>query len=220
MNRYALAVFDFDGTLVDTSEAIALAVNDALAAAGLPQKSAPDLLRHVGLPLPEVLSRCAPDGTPAEKVLGMVAHYRSRFRTFAEGRTRLFDGIAEALVRIADAGVRLAIATSRGRGSLEEILAAHGLRDRFSLLVTAEAVKRGKPHPEMLQLVLAHHGAAPGSAVMVGDTIHDLQMGRAAGTATCAVTWGMHPLEELAAEGPTHVARRPAELAALLLAAG
>jgi phosphoglycolate phosphatase len=214
---YRIAVFDFDGTLVDTSEPIVLGIEAALRSADLPPRSRGDILPLVGLGLERVLERLAGGPGDPARTARMVKAYRTRFDEVVAGRTRPYPGIDEALGRIRERGLALAIATSRSRDSLEALLDAHGLRERFEMLVTAQCVPRTKPAPDMLHRVLAHFGAAPREAVMVGDTTYDLEMGRAAGTATCAVTWGSHGPDVLAplADRMVHEARDlPAALGA------
>ena len=101
-------------------------------------------------------------------------------------------------------------------GSLEAILEDHGLRRYFSKLITDGCVKNGKPHPEMLRSLRQHFGVEPGETLMIGDTVYDLRMGHAAGTDTCAVTYGFHPADELRAEDPTYVVDHAREIPGVL----
>jgi len=217
--RFQLAIFDFDGTLVDSREPIARSANDALAAAGLPERSPAEVHALVGLPLADVLARLAGAPTaavPASLVEQLCTVYRARFGVHAAGRTPLFDGVREMIDRVAARGLRLAIATSRGRASAEAILEDHGLADRFAARLGGGCVERGKPHPEMVERILAQLGVPAAATLLVGDTTFDIEMGRAAGVATCGVTYGSHGAELLRAAGATHVIHRPAELLPLL----
>jgi phosphoglycolate phosphatase len=209
--RYRAAVFDFDGTLVDTREPILLGLKHALAARGRTPPPDAEILRNVGFGLHEVLARLIGPAEPAE-IEAIAADYRVRFDEVAPGRTRLFDGMREALDGLAADGVRFAIATNRTRQSLDPILEEHGLLGLFDVRLSAACVPFPKPHPLMLEQALGMLGVAPDRALMVGDTTVDLRMGRAAGVDTCAVTYGAHTEEELCREGPTHVARSAAEI--------
>jgi len=213
--RYRLVVFDFDGTLVDTREPILLSINAALRSVGLPAREPHEILPLVGLGLERVLAQLAGGGRDAAAVGRMADAYRAHFDTVVAGRTRPFDGVVDALDRLAASGATLAIATSRGMASVEAILAAHGLRHRFALLVTAHCVPHTKPEPDMVRKILADLGAAPGDTVVVGDTTYDLAMGRAAGTATCGVTWGSHGKHALAPLAD-HLAERASDLPGVL----
>jgi HAD superfamily hydrolase (TIGR01549 family) len=212
---YRAVVFDFDGTLVDTRAPILAGVKHALAATG--RATPPDavILRHVGLGLHEVLGRVAGGADPAE-IGRMAGLYRARFDEVAPGRTRPFAGVREALLELRGAGVRLAIATNRGRESLLPLLEEHGLSALFEVALSAHCVPHAKPHPAMLERILGELALDPAGVLMVGDTAVDVRMGRAAGVDTCAVTYGAHTHEELLAEGPTHIAHHPAELPAIV----
>jgi phosphoglycolate phosphatase len=209
--RYRAAVFDFDGTLVDTREPILLGLKQAFATAGRTPPPDPEILRHVGLGLHEVLETLIGPATP-EEIERLAADYRARFDEVAPGRTRVFDGVPETLDRLRAAGVRLAIATNRTLESLDPMLDEHGLLPLFGVRLSAACVPFPKPHPLMLERALDSLGVARNSALMVGDTTVDVRMGRAAGVDTCAVTYGAHTEEELRREGPTHVVRRAADL--------
>jgi phosphoglycolate phosphatase len=200
--RYRLAVFDFDGTIADTRTPISLSANRALAELGYPQRSHFDVQQLVGLPLATVLGELAGE---EDRVEELCAAYRAAFKEIAPGNSPLFDGIREALAELHEAGTRLAIATSRSRESLEMFLDQHRLREFFDFWAGGHCIERGKPHPEMLELVLARVGCVREESVMIGDTTHDMQMGRAARMDTCAVTYGMHDLERLSASGPTYL---------------
>lgn len=210
--RYRAAVFDFDGTLVDTREPILLGLKHALLSRGRTPPPDAEILRNVGLGLHEVLARLIGPAAP-EEIDAIAADYRVRFDEVAPGRTRVFDGMREVLDGLRADGVGLAIATNRTRESLDPILEEHGLLSMFDVRLSAACVPFPKPHPLMLERALGTLGVAPGRALMVGDTTVDLLMGRAAGVDTCAVTYGAHTEEELRREGPTHVARSAREIA-------
>ena len=214
--RYELAVFDFDGTLMDTREAIVATIQEVLGAEGFDPPPADEIWRRVGSGLHLVLgdlTGMSVDGEAVERLAGL---YIARFDEVAPGRTRLIDGIAGALEQIREAGVRLAIATNRGRPSLERILAEHGLLDDFECLVTSHCVPRPKPFTDMLESVLRQTPADRSRVLMIGDTTVDMAMGRAAKIDTCAVTYGAHSHEDLLGEQPTYVVHHAADLPAVL----
>jgi phosphoglycolate phosphatase len=208
---YRAAVFDFDGTLVDTREPILLGLKQAFATAGRTPPPDPEILRHVGFGLHEVLAKLIGPVAP-EEIERLAADYRARFDEVAPGRTRVIDGVREALDHLRAKGVRLAIATNRTRASLDPMLEEHGILGMFDVRLSAACVPFPKPHPLMLERALETLGVDAGSALMVGDTTVDVRMGRAAGVDTCAVTYGAHTEEELRREGPTHVVRHAADL--------
>ncbi len=214
--RYRLAVFDFDGTIVDTSGPIVAAARAALRAAGHDDPEPKAVRNLVGLPLDVVLNSLAGGNRTDSEVADLCANYRSRFNDFVPGATRIFDGVSATIRKLSDDGIHLAVATSRSMGSLEAILEDHGLRRYFPMLITDGCVRNGKPHPEMLRTLMARFEVEPGETVMIGDTVYDLRMGHAAGTDTCAVTYGFHPADELRAEEPTHVVAHAREIPGVL----
>jgi phosphoglycolate phosphatase len=214
--RYRLAVFDFDGTIVDSAGAIVAAAQAALRAAGHAEPEAGMVRTLVGLPLDVVLNSLTGGDRPDAEIADLVANYRSQFTGLARGRTALFEGVREAIDKLARAGIILAVATSRNRSSLEHLLEVHGLRRRFSSLITDHCVARGKPHPEMLRGLMREFAVEPGETVMIGDTVFDMRMGHAAGTDTCAVTYGYHPADELQAEEPTYLVAHARDIPGVL----
>ncbi len=123
----------------------------------------------------------------------------------------LFDGIADLLGGLRQAGWLLGIATGMSDRGLTHCLAAHGLTDHFVTLQTADR-HPSKPHPAMLEAALAEAGAEPAQAVMIGDTAFDMQMARDAGVGALGVDWGYHEPDELRAAGARFVAATPGGL--------
>jgi HAD superfamily hydrolase (TIGR01549 family) len=212
--RYRLAVFDFDGTIADTRKPISLSANRALEELGYAPRSHHDVQQLIGLPLAEVMSGLAGE---ADRVDELCAAYRAAFREIAPGNAPLFAGIREVLGQLQGAGLRLAIATSRTRESLEMFLDQHSLREFFVFLAGGHCIERGKPHPEMLEYVLDGVGCSREHSLMIGDTTHDMKMGHAARMDTCAVTYGMHATERLAASEPTYLVHETHEIPGVVL---
>ena len=211
-------IWDFDGTLADTFVAIRIAVDRALAAHGLPPADEATLRSSIGLSLPRVFERLvgaevAADGRLVE---GLVAAYRREFVQAGVEHAALFPGVDELLADLEEAGVPSAIATSKGRMTIELMLDRLGIARRFACVVSDDDVRNPKPDPEMVVTACAACGRRPADAVVVGDTPFDIEMGRAAGAATIGVTWGNTPRAELAAARPTHLVDEVAELRPLL----
>ena len=212
-----LAVFDCDGTLVDGQAAVCEAMEIAFAEAGLPAPDRNEVRRIVGLSLPQAVRRLAPDAEPARQASAVEA-YKAAFRASrVEGRLEepLYDGIAELLERLAAAGWTLGVATGKSDRGLHSCLAGHGVVDRFVTLQTADR-HPSKPHPAMLEAALFEAAAAPGDAVMIGDTSFDMVMARAAGVRAIGVAWGYHTPRELIEAGAEAVADTPQHLGDLL----
>jgi phosphoglycolate phosphatase len=220
MNRefMRLALFDCDGTLVDSQGAIIASMAAAFASEGLPAPDPHAVRRIVGLPLEIGIARLVP-GRDAAAVERLDRAYRDAFfrlRTRDDFHEPMFDGIDEAVAELDAAGVLLGIATGKARRGLTATLERHGLLPRFVTLQTSDTAP-GKPHPGMALQALAETGVAASQAVMIGDTVYDLAMAQAAGfRATIGVAWGYHDVDELRDAGATRIAVSPRELPRLV----
>ncbi|MGE0444622.1 MAG: HAD family hydrolase [Vicinamibacterales bacterium] len=211
---YSLAVFDFDGTLVDSEACIRQSLARALEAHGLPVAGG---IRKewIGLPLQAII-RSACGAVDDADVDSIIAAYRAHYAALDAELTFAFPGMIDALEALAAAGVRLAIATNKHSRPARATLDRLGLSRLFQVIVGAESVANPKPHPDLLLRVLADTGHDADAAVMIGDATVDLQMASSAGVASCAVTWGNHSIEQLLACSPRHVVRSPAEIPRLV----
>lgn len=202
-----LAIFDCDGTLVDSQHSIVAAMQGAFDAVSLPCPSRGDVLSIVGLSLPEAMARLLPDAEPAFHN-EIADHYKQAFhRLRASGSLHepLYEGIADLLDRLDAAGWLLAVATGKSDRGLALVLEHHGLTGRFISLQTADR-HPSKPHPSMILTALADAGAQAADAVMIGDTSFDMLMGQAAGVRALGVGWGYHAADALLASGAASVA--------------
>jgi phosphoglycolate phosphatase len=212
-----LAVFDCDGTLSDGQAAVCTAMTAAFAEAGLPAPDLHEVRRSVGLSLPQAIARLAPN-TPAETQARAVEAYKQAFRRARlEGSLEepLFEGMAELLSRLHRAGWTLGVATGKSDRGLKSCLTTHGVFDLFLTLQTADR-HPSKPHPSMLAQAMAEAGAEPADTVVVGDTVYDIEMARAAACRAIGVAWGYHAPAELLAAGAEAVAQTPEELGEML----
>lgn len=213
-----LAVFDCDGTLVDSQANICRAMEEAFAIAG---RTAPDRMairRIVGLSLVEAVRTLLPDDDDALHRRMATdykdAYYRMR-TTGALDYETLFDGMPAVLAQLIDDGWRLGVATGKSDRGLAHVLAQHGIADRFVTLQTADR-HPSKPDPAMLIAAMAEAGATAADTVMIGDTSFDMAMARAATVRAVGVAWGYHHADELTASGADVVAMRVADLPGLL----
>lgn len=212
-----LAVFDCDGTLVDSQANICIAMEEAFARSGILAPTRASIRRIVGLSLVEAVAALLPD---AEDVLHahVAADYKRAFQGMrARGQVDepLFEGIAELLDALRDDGWSLGVATGKSDRGLAHVLDHHGLTGHFTSLQTADR-HPSKPHPSMVQTAMAEAGAEPVGTVVIGDTSYDITMAHNAGTRAVGVAWGYHDSADLVRAGAHAIARRPADLAALL----
>jgi phosphoglycolate phosphatase len=204
-----LAIFDCDGTLVDSQHNIVAAMDGAFRSAGLAPPARHETLSIVGLSLHQAVVALLPGETDALHV-HVAEGYKSHFQTMrAQGQAGepLFDGIAEVLDRLEDDGWLLGVATGNSDRGLE----AHGLMGRFVTLQTADR-HPSKPHPSMIATAMADAGAAPETTIMIGDTSFDMEMACAAGVRGLGVGWGYHRPDILFAAGAHSVAMDSREL--------
>ncbi len=211
--RFELIVFDWDGTLMDSAGAIVACIQAAAADMGLEPPSEARARHVIGLGLHEALRHALPE-LPEDKHGELADRYRQHYLA-QDHELLLFVG-AEALVReLAAGGYRLGVATGKSRRGLDRAMAASGLASCFQATRCADEC-HSKPHPQMLEELMAELGATPGATLMIGDTTHDLQMARNAGVGSLAVTYGAHGHDDLIAHGPLHLADTVADLAAWL----
>jgi phosphoglycolate phosphatase len=212
MNR--LAIFDCDGTLVDSQPNICVAMEKCFARAGLPAPPREQTRRVVGLSLVEAMQAMLPE---ADEALhrSLAEDYKTAFQRL-RGRglveEPLYDGIPDLLDRLEADGWLLGVATGKSDRGLGLCLDCHGLSRRFVTLQTADR-HPSKPHPSMIEAALADAGADATSSVMIGDTSFDMMMAKAAGVTAIGVAWGYHQPEELIAAGADFVAAHPREVA-------
>lgn len=212
-----LALFDCDGTLVDSGATILAAVAEAFGLHGLAVPP-PRVCRGViGLSLVEAMAKLAPDATADDHVRLAETYKGCFFRARQEGRVEepLFDGILDLLDALGSDGWLLAVATGKSDRGLKHCLESHGLHARFISLQTADR-HPSKPHPSMAEQAMAEAGASPGSTFVIGDTAYDMGMARAAGAAALGAGWGYHDADELFAGGAHLVAEAPQAVMALL----
>ncbi|RCS58687.1 HAD family hydrolase [Parvibium lacunae] len=193
--RYDLIVFDWDGTLMDSTATITRCIQAACADLGLPVPDEAQASHVIGLGLQDALQRAVPTIQP-DQVGAMVARYRHHYLSQDQALT-LFSGARELLVYLKEMGLALAVATGKSRVGLNRALDASGTRPLFDATRCADETF-SKPHPAMLLELCDELGMSPARTLMIGDTTHDLQMAQNAGAAAIGVTYGAHPADVLA----------------------
>jgi phosphoglycolate phosphatase len=207
--QFDLIVFDWDGTLFDSTALIVRCIQAACADLGLPVPSERDAAYVIGLGLHDALQHVVP-GLPAERYPELGLRYRHHY--FArQHELVLFEGSLDMLQALKQRHHWLAVATGKSRRGLDEALRTVQLQGLFDGTRTADETA-SKPHPRMLQELMREFGVDPGRTLMIGDTTHDLQLAANAGTASVAVSYGAHDTEPLRAFNPHHVAGSVAEL--------
>lgn len=209
-----LLVFDWDGTVVDSTTAITGAIQQACEDIGLARPSDEDASYVIGLGLQDALGRVAP-GLGADQAAALTARFRVHY--LAQDRfLRLFPGMHVLLEELVSMGLPLAVATGKSRAGLERAFEATGTRRFFADSRCAdESVP--KPGPEMVLELCESLQVDPGRVLVIGDTTHDLKMAKSAGARAVAVTYGAHPPELLEAESPLALVSNVPDLWRLML---
>ena len=209
--RYRLVIFDWDGTLMDSAARIVACMQAASRDAGWGELAPVSIRNIIGLGLPEAIASLCP-GIDAERAELLRSRYAWHFVEGNDTPMTFFPevegGLAELHMR---PGQRLAVATGKSRRGLDRVFRESRSGHWFHASRTADET-RSKPHPLMLEQLLAELEVPLAEAVMVGDTEYDLEMARAIGMDRVAVTWGVHAPERLSASLPTFTAEAVPEL--------
>ena len=211
--RFDLIAFDWDGTLFDSTQIIVRCIQAAVSDVGGAVPSDEAAAYVIGMALTQALAHAAPD-VPPEKYPEHNHRYRYHYLRL-QGEVSLFNGVLPLLDDLRARGHLLAVATGKSRRGLNEALQSAALRGVFDSSRTADETA-GKPHPLMLQELMAELDVAPERLLMIGDTTHDLQMALNAGCPSVAVSYGAHPVESLTGLQPLVIAHSVAQLHAWL----
>ncbi|MHB0776929.1 HAD-IA family hydrolase [Halomonas sp. WWR20] len=199
--RYRLVIFDWDGTLMDSEARIVACMQAAARDVGWPTLEREQVRDIIGLGLPEAIAKLCPQISRAQAV-AMRERYSHHFVAADQQPMRFFEGVERGIDQLRNnPQVRLAVATGKSRRGLERVFDTAACRAWFHASRTADETL-SKPHPRMLQELLAETGVDVSEALMVGDTEYDMEMARALGMDRVAVTYGVHAVERLARSAP------------------
>jgi pyrophosphatase PpaX len=206
-------LFDLDGTLIDSVRLILDSYHHTLSAHGLPPRTDEEWLRGVGTPLRVQFAEWQHDPATLE---AMIATYREYNLKHHDSMVTVYPGVVDALRAIRQAGVATGLVTSKNRQGALRGLALVKLEAMMDVLVCADEVTNPKPHPEPVEKALALLQADPATTVYVGDSIHDMRSGRAAGVRTAAALWGPFGRSHLEGAEPDFWLERPKDLVGLV----
>ena len=213
---YKLAIFDFDGTLVDSAPGIIDVMREVVEENNLPKRALDEWKELIGVPLMRQMEIVFPDENE-EYWLKLATRYRQIY----DGKTieicPLFPGLQNMLERLRAAGVMLTIATSKRRPLVETVLDHHDLTKYFSMLVGAQDVANHKPHPESVFKTLETMQIAAVDSVVIGDSTYDLDMARNAGVDAIGVTTGVHTVAMLTKSEPKYIVNGLDEVLPIIL---
>jgi phosphoglycolate phosphatase len=200
IKKYQLIIFDWDGTLMDSSAQIINCMQLAIREVGAEQRSDAEICNIIGLGLEEAIHALYPQATQ-EFINKIAIVYRDYYLFKDKTPSPLFDGVIDMLDELRKDGYDLAIATGKSRRGLDKGLDETDLRDYFPITRCADET-RSKPDPQMLSEILSDYNSNQATALMVGDSEYDLQMANNAKIAGLAVTYGVHDLQRLMQQKP------------------
>jgi len=210
--RFPFAIFDMDGTLIDTSTLILASYSYAIAGSLSKQLNASDILSLSGRTLRDALAK----SVPSDQIELASDRYHEYFaRRFAR-RTRTYPGVRKLLTSLRQADVMLGVFTGASRKSAQTALELSGLDLFFHSIVTADDVNQSKPDPEGLQKAMDQLGAADDETIYVGDDPDDIVASRRAGVTGAGALWGSRKREELEALNPDFLFNYPSDVEALV----
>jgi pyrophosphatase PpaX len=213
MAALTTVLFDLDGTLIDSVRLILDSYHHTLAAHGFPAMSDQHWLAGLGTPLRVQFRHWSHDAAGLE---ALIATYREYNLIHHDRMVTAYPDVVPMVLAIREAGFRTGLVTSKNRPGALRGLALVGLADAMELIVGADEVQNPKPHPEPIRFALRQLGQAPEQAIYVGDSIHDMESGRAAGARTGAVLWGPFGRSHLESATPDYWFERPTDLLTLL----
>jgi phosphoglycolate phosphatase len=220
-SRFRAAVFDLDGTLLDTLDDLGDSTNAILAARGYPTHPMESYKTFVGGGAGVLVSRAmnAIDGVELTDELhtALLAEFKIEYKQRWNDKTLPYDGIAKLLVDVDSLGLRCAILSNKPHAFTKLCVEANFPEGQFEVVQGVDDSTPPKPDLTGLNRILDGWSVAPGEVVYLGDTGVDMKTASAAGCLAVGVTWGFRGRDELAANGADVIIDHPSELAALLL---
>lgn len=211
--KFSLVVFDWDGTLMDSTHSIVVAIQNTCRDLGLTVPTDEQASWVIGLSLEEAFKQAVPE-LPINRMDEFVQRYKFHYLT-RDPDLRLFFGNKQILDELKEKSVQMAVATGKSRIGLNRALTNHQMGHYFDTTRTADET-RSKPHPLMLEEIMDELMVLPEHTVMIGDTTHDVGLAKNAGVTSIAVTYGAHSKHELETAKPDFMVDSVGELQRLL----
>ena len=216
MKPIQAAVFDLDGTILDTLDDLSDSLAAVLRRAGLPERTREETRRFVGNGIRLLIERAVPEGTEQNKTDAVYADFLSYYGAHCAEKTAPYPGIAEMLRALRSAGIRTAVVSNKADGPVKTLVARY-FPALFDAAVGEREGIRRKPAPDALFEVIRLLGVSPDGTVYVGDSDVDIETAKNAGIPCLSVAWGFRSRDFLFRHGATVLIERPEELTALLL---
>lgn len=205
-------IFDLDGTLLDTLQDLAAAVNFALRKNGMEEHSIDDIRRFVGNGVRKLIERAVPDGSKNPRIEEVFADFRSYYMQHSLDATKPYDGITEILQELKQRGCKMAVVSNKMMAATQELVAHFFPEIEVAIGENEAEGIRKKPAPDMVFEALNRLGAEAESAVYIGDSDVDIQTAMNAGVLCISVLWGFRNREFLLEHGAQHFIEKPSEI--------
>jgi len=203
LSQYSLVIFDWDGTLMDSTARIVSCMQSTAKIANLPVPSEQQVKGIIGLSMAAVLDKMFP-AAGIERRTELTDIYRQHYIELDTTPSPLFEGTLPLLEELKSRNIKTAVATGKARAGLTRALESVDLLDYFEYSICADEAE-SKPHPEMVHRLLQQTGKSASQSLIIGDSVHDLGMAKNAGVASIGVTTGANKKHELEAFAPLHI---------------
>ena len=213
---YQTAVFDLDGTLLDTLEDLYLATNAALERHSLPRRSRDEVRLFVGNGVEMLIRRAVPAGTDEETILAVLADFKTTYAAICEDHTKPYDGILAVLTTLREKGVRVAVVSNKFDAATKKLCEKY-FGDLVEVAIGEKAGVRKKPAPDTVHEALKELGVTAEGAVYIGDSDVDIQTARNCGMPCISVTWGLRDEEFLIGNGAKALVDTPEKLLGVII---
>lgn len=203
LNSYKLVIFDWDGTIMDSISHIVVCIQHAAEANGLIPPDEQSIKDIIGMSLPNAFETLFSTNF-VEHYENFRSAYKEKYHTNEEAKLPLFDDVENLLETLQQKNKKLAVATGKGRPGLDKLMRDHNMERFFEFSRTSDEAQ-SKPSPDMLQQILDYFEMSASEAIMIGDSVHDLNMAKQAGMDRIGVSFGAHDKDKLAEFGPVAV---------------
>ena len=206
-------IFDFDGTLANSGSTGILATQAAFQQFNLSIPSNETINYYTGIPIEKSFKKMAVGHTFKEEEFDeLLSAFRKYYKAYEQENLTLFPQIKEVLQNLRHSGKKLYVVSSKHSTALKRNLEFLEIASYFEGVIGSDQVENYKPAPDGVLYIVKQYGLSTYQTVMIGDAIFDIQMGKAAGVQTCAVTWGAHDAAELADQHPDFLIKQVDEL--------
>lgn len=205
MHKINAFIFDFDGTLGDSSQCGLIATQEAFDELGYPVPSHEQIEYYMGIPIEQSFKLMLQNIVSDEDFNHLLTTFRHKYALYEEDYLSSFPNINETLSQLKANGAQLFVLSSKKTEVLERNMTALGLSHLFTEVIGSDKVTAYKPDPAGILYLINHYNLDSQQTMMIGDATFDIQMGKRANVYTCAVTWGAHTKELLLNESPTYL---------------